>query len=75
MTALFIDLLLMFLVITLMSAAAGVLTFYFRRRKVYRYVREQDSGLYVEHGAVIDPKTGEAKPEKKPSKHAFAELT
>jgi len=74
MTALFIDLLLMFLVITLMSAAAGVLTFYFRRRKVYRYVREQDSGLYVEHGAVIDPKP-EKLSLKKPSKHAFAELT
>lgn len=44
---------------------------YFKRRSISRTVSGMRSGIYVEHGMIMDPDSGLVKPQQRPSRQAF----
>lgn len=54
------------------SIGMNILRFYVRRYRINQSTRNMDSGIYVEHGMVIDSKTGRVSPQQKSSHQAYS---
>ena len=55
-----------------LSWVISALVFYYRRRSVHRKVAKMNSGVHVEHGMIMNPRTGLLSPQQKPSKHSYS---
>ncbi len=55
----------------LLVIAYSILKFFIKRHTVRRVVRGSRSGMYIEHGMIINRGTGMAEPQQRPSRQAF----
>jgi len=58
----------------LLSLAIGVFRFFWKRDRVRKITSGMNSGIYVEHGMVVDPDTGMVSSQKKTSRQAYTHL-
>lgn len=63
-----------FLGVAMLSLCSALIRFATRRKHIARLVAGMDSGVYVEHGMVIDPQTGLVTPQQRPSLQAYQHL-
>lgn len=53
-----------------LSIAVGVVAGYLRERRAHVRAPDGEPGIFVKHGMVIDPETGEVTPQATPSRAA-----
>lgn len=63
-----------FIGVIILTLGITILRFLVKRGGIARFVAGMDSGIYVEHGMVVDRETGLVTPQKKPSTQAFSHL-
>ena len=55
----------------LLIIAFSILKFFIKRHIIRRAIRGSRSGMYIEHGMVMNKKTGMSEPQQRPSRQAF----